>query len=369
MCPAHGSSTGKQSAGLQRPPAAYFPSVHQILLPTPWVVSHVQVYLIESEPLTLIDCGVESDESRQVLSSALEELGYGLEDLERVVLTHYHRDHLGQAESLRETADALEVWAHQDAVPMIEGFSPERDENIAGTASLFREYGVPEDLVEEMTRWRSGKVRDEPALCRATHVDHVLRDADRLPFKDFELEVIHSPGHTAGHILLHHAESGVLITGDQILGGAVPNTENYYLDGLPDPADPLRRRPRFKGLLAYRRSLRELRRRSFSTILPSYGGVIRSADRAIRDALLYYEVRIQRIERSLRSVGALGQSVTAFELWRALFPNDDPVTQIRTRLLMVIGALDVLEELGQVATSRRDDGVLLHTHSTPPAGR
>ncbi len=59
-------------------------------------------------------------------------------------------------------------------------------------------------------------------------------------------------------------------------------------------------------------------------LLPGYGGVIRNANRAVRDSLLYYDVRIRRIDRSLRSVTALGQEVTAYELWRGMFPNDDP---------------------------------------------
>ena len=147
------------------------------------------------------------------------------------------------------------------------------------------------------------------------------------------------------------------------MGGAVPHTENYYLDGLPDPADPARRRPRFKGLVAYRASLRALRRQPIKMILPGYGGVIRSADRAIREALLFYDVRIQRIERSLKSVTAMGQSVTAYEIWHGLFPNDDPRSEMSSKLLMVIGALDVLEAEGQVITTRRSDGVLIHTHA------
>jgi len=129
-----------------------------------------------------------------------------------------------------------------------------------------------------------------------------------------------------------------------------------------DPRDPLRRRPRFRGLVEYRQSLRALRRLSLRSILPGFGGVIRVPDRAIRDSLLYYEVRVQRIERSLRSVTALGQAVTAYEIWHSLFPNDDPATEMRTRLLTVIGALDVLEEQGQCVTQRRDDGVLVHNH-------
>jgi len=348
---------------LSRAPLREFPRAHLITLPTPWEVGYVQVYLIESEPLTLIDTGVKSAASHSALSAALDCLGYGLEDLQRVILTHYHRDHLGQAESLRQAADHLEICAHEQAVPMVEGFSVERDENLEDAAALVREYGVPRHAIDSMIAERERRIRSDPALCEPTCVDRVLRHGDAVEFKDFALEVIHSPGHTAGHILLQHAASRVLFSGDQILGGAVPNTENYYLDELPDPRDPLRRRPRFKGLLEYRHSLRKLRRQSFSAILPGFGGVVRVPDRAIRDALLYYEVRIQRIERSLRSVTAIGQSVTAYEIWHSLFPNDDPATQMRTRLLMVIGALDVLEELGQCVTVRRDDGVLLHRHA------
>jgi len=293
----------------------------------------------------------------------LESLGRGIDEIERIVLTHYHRDHVGQVQSLRDAGVELELWAHEDSVAMVESFTVELDEQLEQTAMLFREYGVPGDTLEQMNTWRLERLRRQPPMCQATAVDRVLRHADLVSFKDFQLDVIHAPGHTAGHILLHEPASRVLFTGDHIMGGAAPHTENYYVEGLPDPGDPLRRRPRFKGLLEYRRSLRTLRRDSFSCILPSYGGVIRSADRAIRDALLYYEVRIQRIERSLRSVTALGQSVTAFELWRGLFPNEDPVTEMRTKLLMVIGALDVLEDEGACVTRRRDDGVLIHTHS------
>ena len=93
------------------------------------------------------------------------------------------------------------------------------------------------------------------------------------------------------------------------MGGAVPYTENYYQGELPDPRDALRRRPRFKGLLEYRRSLRALRRQSFDMILPGFGGVIRVPDRAIRD----YETPVLAIWGSedsiipLSSMGDLAQ--------------------------------------------------------------
>lgn len=357
------SRGSETEAHLARSPVPSLPCVHKISLPTPWNSRFVEIYLIESDPLTLIDAGVKTPESRAALSSSLDGLGHGIEEIERVVVTHYHRDHVGQVQSLRDAGVELEVWAHEDAVAMVENFSVERIEDLDGTAELFREYGVPEDLLTRMNALRREHQRREPVFCEPTRVDRALRDGDTIAFKDFELRVIHAPGHTAGHVLLHEADSRVLFSGDHIMQGAVPNTENYYLDGLADPRDPLRRRPRFRGLLLYRNSLRSLRRQSFGTILPGYGAVIRSPERAIRRTLLFYEVRIQRIQRSLRSVAALGQVVTAYELWRALFPDDDPLTEMRTRLLMVIGTLDVLEDSGECVTARRSDGVLVHTHA------
>jgi len=96
--------------------------------------------------------------------------------------------------------------------------------------------------------------------------------------------------------------------------------------------------------------------------LPGYGGVVRSADRAIRDTLLFYDVRLQRIDRGLRHLAALGQDVTAFEIWSSLFPHDEPPDVMRSQLALLIGALDCLENEGKLETLRRADGVLVHHH-------
>jgi glyoxylase-like metal-dependent hydrolase (beta-lactamase superfamily II) len=348
--------------GLNRPVVPGLPQLHQIVLPTPWPVGPVQIYLIEGDPVTLVDTGVKSDHSRATLESALDSLGLGLEDIQRIVLTHSHADHLGQAQAIRDLQPEVEVWAHEAEAPAIESFSNGRLDEFEGANALFREHGAPEDLIERQRRRHVDAQAADPPLCEATRVDRVLRDGDRIPFKDFELQVIHTPGHTAGHVVLHEPDSGALITGDHVMGDAVPYTDNYYTSGLPDPADPLRRRPRFKGLPAYMRSIRQLRQGSYEVILPAHGGIVVRAERAIEDALLFYEVRIQRIERGLRTLAAMGQDVSAWEIWSALFPKADPISEMRKRMLMVIGALDVLEEAGSCETTRRDDGVLLHRH-------
>jgi glyoxylase-like metal-dependent hydrolase (beta-lactamase superfamily II) len=353
-----GQETDPPRTLLRRAPVPELPSVHQIVLPTPWEVGPVQIYLIEGDPLTLIDTGVKSPRSRAALEAAFDALGLGLEDVRRVILTHHHGDHLGQAQTLRDAGAELEVLAHETEVASIEAFSEDREEDIDATSALFREHGVPDTLLARQAEMRRRWMADDPPLCEATHVDRALRDGDPVAFKEFELAVIHAPGHTAGHLLLHEPRTQTLITGDHLMGDAVPFTETYYEAGAPDPTDPLARRPRFRGLPAYLSSVRSLRGRPFRTILPAHGGVIDRPARAIDDAILFYEVRVQRVERALEKLGAGRQDVTAWSVWESLFPKADPLTQMRTRMLMVIGALDVLEDAGRVQALRREQGVL-----------
>lgn len=346
------------TSSLLRAPVAALPRLHQIVLPTPWEVGPVQIYVIEDDPLTLIDTGVARPESRMALGAAFEQLGLELDQVRRVVLTHHHTDHMGQVQTLRDAGAELELWVHEDDAEDVELYSMERDERIDVGNELFREYGVPDELLARQAAQIREWIAREPPLCEPTRVDRRLRNAEWLPFKDFELEVIHAPGHTAGHVLLHEPRSGTLLTGDHLMGRAVPFTESYFRPGTPDPADPLRRRPRFRGLPAYLDSLRRIRGRPFHCILPAHGGIIDRPARAIEDALLFYEVRIQRIERALLRLTERIGPASGWQIWQELFPKLDPVTQMRTRMMMVIGGLDVLEAEGRVVVERTADGSL-----------
>ena len=357
-----GRNPDGSAASLVRSPLPERPQIHQIVLPFSGVLPSVQVYLIEGQPLTLIDSGVRTPESRAVLEAALESLGYALPDIERVIVTHAHFDHMGAVQSIRDAGADLECWVHEADAPTVEGFGDVVRERVIEMTSLFREVGVPESDLERLLDQRMATLETELERCEATTVERVLREGDRVEWKDYALAVRHSPGHTPGHILLEDEELGLLFTGDQVMGQAVPNVENFYLGPLPAPDDPLRRRPRFRGLVELRRSLRRLRGRPFRILLPAYGGILHRADRSIRDTLLFYDVRIQRIDRGLRHLAAMGQDVTAYEIWKSLFPPNESLDEMRSHLLLVIGALDCLEDDGMLATERRPDGVLTHHH-------
>ena len=75
-----------------------------LAIPTPFAVGRVNCYLIEDEPLTLVDTGPNSGKALDELEHQLAELGHSIEDLELVIITHQHIDHLGLIEII---ADAL----------------------------------------------------------------------------------------------------------------------------------------------------------------------------------------------------------------------------------------------------------------------
>ena len=70
-------------------------NIAKLILPTPYPVGDVNVYLVKGDALTLMDTGVHTKESKEVLSYQLGELGLKIKDIEQVILTHHHPDHAG----------------------------------------------------------------------------------------------------------------------------------------------------------------------------------------------------------------------------------------------------------------------------------
>ena len=83
------------------------PGIFRLELPMPFELRHVNVYLLrDGEHVTLIDTGLQTDESRQALNEKLAALKVPVERINRILVTHIHPDHFGLAGELRERAGA-----------------------------------------------------------------------------------------------------------------------------------------------------------------------------------------------------------------------------------------------------------------------
>jgi glyoxylase-like metal-dependent hydrolase (beta-lactamase superfamily II) len=80
--------------------------VHRLELPTPFAIGPVSSYVLKGEPLTLVDPGPRMDRTREALEDGLRDLGLRVEDVELLVLTHQHHDHVGLAAEVRERSGA-----------------------------------------------------------------------------------------------------------------------------------------------------------------------------------------------------------------------------------------------------------------------
>src|SRR5919201_1291581 len=96
--------------------------IHCMPIPTPFLVGRVNTYLIEDDPLTLVDSGPNSGTSLDTLERGLNALGHRPEELELILVTHQHIDHEGLVGILARRSGA-EVAALDLLAPYLEGYA------------------------------------------------------------------------------------------------------------------------------------------------------------------------------------------------------------------------------------------------------
>ena len=173
----------------------------------------MNVYLIEDEPLTLVDAGPNSATSFDELQRGLAGLGHPLEDIELVILTHQHIDHLGLV-SLVAAHSGAEVAAIDVAVPFVENFSEEAQADDEFARETMLRNGIPEDVVSAL----SSVSQAFRAWGARADVTRVLRDGEEMRFRDRTLHVHHRPGHSPTDTIFHDRDRRILIAADHLLG-------------------------------------------------------------------------------------------------------------------------------------------------------
>ena len=115
--------------------------IHCLPIPTPFAVGRVNVYLIEDDPLTLVDTGPNSGKALDELEQALAAHGRKVEDLELIVITHQHLDHQGLAQILARRSGA-EVAALDKLVPLFERFAEANEADDTFAEGLMLRHGL-----------------------------------------------------------------------------------------------------------------------------------------------------------------------------------------------------------------------------------
>jgi glyoxylase-like metal-dependent hydrolase (beta-lactamase superfamily II) len=311
--------------------------IHRLALPTPFLVGRVNCYLIEDQPLTLIDTGPNSGKSLDDLERALAGHGRRIEDLELIVLTHQHMDHLGLLEILARRSGA-EVAALDVLAPYLASFSLSAAADDEFAQGVMRRHGVPGDLATVVGAMTAAF----RAFGSSGEVTRPLRDGDELVLRDRTLRVHHRPGHSPSDTILWDAEREILIAGDHLLAHISSNPlVSRPLSGGPD-------QPRPQALVQYIDSMRNTRELPARLVLSGHGDPILDHAELIDDRLRMHRRRAARIHQLLDA-----RPLTAYEIAVQMWGNV-AVTQAYLTLSEVLGHLDLLVEAGQAVEHERD---------------
>jgi glyoxylase-like metal-dependent hydrolase (beta-lactamase superfamily II) len=334
------------------------PGVHCLAIPTPFAVGRVNCYLIEDDPLTLLDAGPNSATSLTTMEAMLESHGHRVEDLERIVVTHQHIDHIGLVQILA-TRSGAEVCALDRLAPWLADYKRQMEENDSFSASIMLRNGIPQDVVYAL-RAVSASFR---AWGAAAQVTRPLRDGDTLEFASRNWRVLHRPGHSPSDTVFWDEASGELFGGDHLIKRISSNPLlSKPLESLPPGGEggdgregvkPLSaeggERPR--ALMRYLDSLRKTRDMELAVVYPGHGEPVEDHSALIDERFRMHERRADKLCRLIEE-----RPRNAYELAQEMWGNV-AVTQAFLTLSEVLGHVDLLIDAGRVV-EREADGVV-----------
>ncbi len=309
----------------------------RILVPTMLPVGTVNAYLLQGEENVLVDTGPHHPESRRWLERGLRKQGLSVTDLDVLLITHGHVDHYGQAGDLAADAGA-EVWVPALARDTVADFGRVYEERREFYREVFLRTGVPQatlDLVAEFFDYVKG-------LAVASPVHRTFGEGDRFTLAGWDLEVLHTPGHSPGSSCFRAGE--VLFAGDTVLTYITPNAAFGGADG------------RSVGMDDYLHSLERLRGLGEFRILPGHGPPMDALGPFVENYMALYRARRGALLDLLES-----RPHHAFDLMNHLL-GSLPIEEVFLGITEILGHLEILEGEGLVETEDRD-GVLYYVRA------
>jgi glyoxylase-like metal-dependent hydrolase (beta-lactamase superfamily II) len=323
--------------------------IRLLRIPTPFQVGRVNCYLIEDEPLTLIDAGPNSGKALDELEHQLDALGHRIEDLELVIISHQHIDHLGLVDIVARRSGA-EVAALDAVVPFVENFGGDSERDDEEAAALMLRHGISEEVVNAL-RQVTGSFR---AWGSKTKVTRPLADGEQLELRDRNLEVQHRPGHSPSDTLFWDAERRILIAADHLIKHISSNPLiSRPLDGSGE---------RTQALVAYIESMKLTRELPAEIVLSGHGEPITDHVALIDQRLALHQRRAEKLYRLIAERSRTGHGL-AQAIW-----GDVAVTQAFLTLSEVIGHVDLLINAGHVREVNEDGVIRYEATARTPAG-
>ncbi|WP_165485649.1 MBL fold metallo-hydrolase [Protofrankia symbiont of Coriaria ruscifolia] len=318
--------------------------VYRIPLPLPLDgLRAVNVYVVpDVDGLVVVDSGWAAPSTEAALVTALGTLGYRLDDVSRVVVTHAHHDHYTQAIALRARfGTKVSIgWGERHSIHV----GGEADVPAHPQIAMLLRCGAP-DLAARYAQHVAREARDTPW----GPPDSWLDDGDVVGLADRKLDVLATPGHTRGHVVLRDNANGLLFAGDHVLPHITPS---LGFEWVPEPS-PLR---------SFLQSLRLVGDLPDTLLLPAHGPVTTSVHQRVEELLAHHEARLDAVVGHVREGAETALQVASAMRWtrRERRLDELDTTGQVLAVLEIEAHLNLLVEHDQLATATGEDGVALY---------
>jgi glyoxylase-like metal-dependent hydrolase (beta-lactamase superfamily II) len=276
------------------------PAVFRVPLPLPGdALRAVNVYVIRQDDgrLTLIDSGWSIEDAREMLQAKLAEMGHGLADIDRFLVTHIHRDHLSLAIALRRDFGSRVALGTGERSSLTRVLAPGYQPMQAELARIRRFGG--EGVA---TRWaKTGAGVDDFRVDDFAAPDEWISPGG-VQVGSRALDAVETPGHTRGHVVFHDQQAELLFAGDHVLPSITPSI-GFEAAQAENP------------LADFLQSLAVVRARPDATLLPAHGPVTASVHARIDELVAHHDRRLDQSERAVVRGAVTPREVAGQLLW------------------------------------------------------
>lgn len=304
--------------------------ISKIILPTTFQKAGVNVYFIQGDVLTLVDAGQNVEGAWDVFTAQLKSLGYQVKDINQIILTHPHIDHAGLVKYFDHD---VTLMGHPDSERWLEPTSAFLEHHDAFFHELFHLFAVPDSLAQPYLAYKHEQIVSNTQRALDKKIEEGA-DIPGLP----DWRIVHTFGHSQGHLSLFHPKDKVLIGGDILLPHISPNPV------IEPPRNRGEERPRPQ--LQLNKTLHMLLTLSLQTVLPGHG-----EDMIHPNELIQLRLRRQH-ERAMQvRAWLMEEPMTVFEVCQHLFPQSYQ-SSLGLALFETVGQIDYLLSLDFITEDR-----------------
>lgn len=270
---------------------------YRIGIPVPFPMKYVYCYLFENNhDYVLIDVGFNYKAAKEAWEEVFKQLNIKPTNIKTIYLTHFHPDHSGLTGWMQELTGA-NVYMHEVDAKMIDRVWGKESVQTMHMKERILDHGVPKQLSDDIIE----------------HMEMITNHVLPLPITQYigeqvelggkEWNVIHTPGHSDGHICFYQEEEQVLIAGDHILDKITPNISVW-----PGASQ--------KPLHDYIDSLKKVKSLKVKKAWSAHGSPIENVSERVDELIHHHEDRLTKIE-------ALSNEKTTYEIAEVLFAHKE----------------------------------------------